>query len=195
MHEIYNNPLITRYASREMAENFSDNKKYGLWRRLWIALAESEKELGLNNMQQHQKDVEDSNRRIALEQQRSSQYMQDRLNMLQARKKDSERLIILLHTKDDEIELLQKSILKDIASKATKIAVQKHLKLVVADVPLSNNFFGNSSALSFDENILNGMVVGIDAIDITDDVLSQLQQDKENALQRRQAANSAEQEK
>ncbi|WP_304153306.1 hypothetical protein [Megamonas hypermegale] len=157
--------------------------------------SEREKELGLNNMQQHQKDVEDSNRRIALEQQRSSQYMQDRLNMLQARKKDSERLIILLHTKDDEIELLQKSILKDIASKATKIAVQKHLKLVVADVPLSNNFFGNSSALSFDENILNGMVVGIDAIDITDDVLSQLQQDKENALQRRQAANSAEQEK
>lgn len=48
MHEIYNNPLITRYASREMAENFSDNKKYGLWRRLWIALAESEKELGLS---------------------------------------------------------------------------------------------------------------------------------------------------
>lgn len=154
-----------------------------------------EKELGLNNMRQHQKDVEDSNRRIALEQQRTNQYMQDRMNMLQARKKDSERLVILLHTKDDEIELLRKSIIKDIASKATKIAVQKHLKLVVADVPLSNNFFGNSSDLSFDENILNGMVVGIDAVDITDDVLSQLQQDKENALQRRQAANSAEQEK
>lgn len=48
MHEIYENPLITRYASKEMAENFSDNVKYGLWRRLWIALAESEKELGLD---------------------------------------------------------------------------------------------------------------------------------------------------
>ena len=45
---IYNNPLITRYASREMAANFSDDKKFRLWRKLWIALAESEKELGLN---------------------------------------------------------------------------------------------------------------------------------------------------
>ncbi len=48
MHDIYDNPLITRYASKEMSENFSDNVKYGLWRRLWIALAESEKELGLD---------------------------------------------------------------------------------------------------------------------------------------------------
>ena len=47
MHDIYENPLITRYASKEMSECFSDDKKYGLWRRLWIALAESEKELGL----------------------------------------------------------------------------------------------------------------------------------------------------
>ena len=48
MTDIYNNPLITRYSSREMAENFSDDKKFRLWRKLWIALAESEKELGLN---------------------------------------------------------------------------------------------------------------------------------------------------
>ena len=47
-NDIYVNPLITRYASKEMAENFSNDKKFGLWRRLWIALAESEKELGLN---------------------------------------------------------------------------------------------------------------------------------------------------
>ena len=46
--DVYNNPLITRYASREMAESFSDDKRYRLWRKLWIALAESEKELGLN---------------------------------------------------------------------------------------------------------------------------------------------------
>ena len=45
---IYENPLLSRYASREMAENFSDDKKFRLWRKLWIALAESEKELGLN---------------------------------------------------------------------------------------------------------------------------------------------------
>ena len=44
----YENPLITRYASKEMAHNFSDEKRFKLWRKLWIALAESEKELGLN---------------------------------------------------------------------------------------------------------------------------------------------------
>lgn len=46
--DVYENPLITRYASKEMARNFSDDKRYGLWRKLWIALAESENELGLN---------------------------------------------------------------------------------------------------------------------------------------------------
>lgn len=45
---VYENPLLSRYASRAMAENFSDDKKFRLWRKLWIALAESEKELGLN---------------------------------------------------------------------------------------------------------------------------------------------------
>ncbi|MBO4323045.1 MAG: adenylosuccinate lyase, partial [Clostridia bacterium] len=38
----------SRYASKEMAENFSDRNRFILFRRLWIALAESEKELGLN---------------------------------------------------------------------------------------------------------------------------------------------------
>ena len=47
-HDIYENPLITRYASAEMAYCFSDDKKFKTWRKLWIALAESEKELGLN---------------------------------------------------------------------------------------------------------------------------------------------------
>ncbi len=46
--DVYENPLITRYSSKEMAQNFSDDKKFKLWRKLWIALAESEKELGLN---------------------------------------------------------------------------------------------------------------------------------------------------
>ncbi len=45
---VYENPLLSRYASRVMAENFSDDTKFRLWRRLWIALAESEHELGLN---------------------------------------------------------------------------------------------------------------------------------------------------
>ncbi len=43
----YENPLISRYASRQMAELFGDQKKFSTWRRLWLALAESEKELGL----------------------------------------------------------------------------------------------------------------------------------------------------
>lgn len=45
---VYENPLITRYASKQMSENFSDLKRFRLWRKLWIALAESEMELGLN---------------------------------------------------------------------------------------------------------------------------------------------------
>ena len=48
MHDIYENPLCKRYASREMQEIFSDNRKFSTWRRLWIALAESEQELGLD---------------------------------------------------------------------------------------------------------------------------------------------------
>ena len=47
-NSVYQNPLITRYASSAMAENFSDEKRFKLWRKLWIALAESEMELGLN---------------------------------------------------------------------------------------------------------------------------------------------------
>ena len=51
-NSVYQNPLVTRYASKEMSENFSDKKRFTLWRKLWIALAESEMELGLNISQQ-----------------------------------------------------------------------------------------------------------------------------------------------
>ena len=47
-YSVYNNPLITRYASKEMQRAFSDEKRFKLWRKLWVALAESEMELGLN---------------------------------------------------------------------------------------------------------------------------------------------------
>lgn len=47
MSKFYENPLIKRYASRDMAEVFSDDSKFRTWRKLWIALAEAEKELGL----------------------------------------------------------------------------------------------------------------------------------------------------
>ena len=48
MSEFYENPLGTRYASDEMKRIFSSDEKYSCWRKLWIALAESEKELGLD---------------------------------------------------------------------------------------------------------------------------------------------------
>lgn len=45
--DIYNSPLSSRYASRQMQEIFSEDRKFTTWRRLWIALAETERELGL----------------------------------------------------------------------------------------------------------------------------------------------------
>lgn len=51
-NSVYTNPLITRYASKEMQHAFSDEKRFKLWRKLWIALAESEMELGLNITQE-----------------------------------------------------------------------------------------------------------------------------------------------
>ncbi len=48
MTDIYQNPLITRYASKEMQQNFSDDAKFTTWRQCWIALAEAEAELGLD---------------------------------------------------------------------------------------------------------------------------------------------------
>jgi len=44
----YENPLCKRYASREMREIFSDDVKFSTWRKLWVALAESQRELGLD---------------------------------------------------------------------------------------------------------------------------------------------------
>ena len=48
MKDRYQSPLSERYASREMQYIFSPYKKFKTWRKLWIALAETEKELGLN---------------------------------------------------------------------------------------------------------------------------------------------------
>jgi len=46
--ESYQTPLNTRYSSKEMQFNFSEQKKFSTWRRLWLFLAEAEQELGLN---------------------------------------------------------------------------------------------------------------------------------------------------
>ncbi|MDD6797730.1 MAG: adenylosuccinate lyase [Clostridia bacterium] len=72
MNDRYQTPLAERYASKEMQYIFSPDKKFRTWRRLWIALAESEKELGLNitdeqieELKAHQDDInyEDAKKR------------------------------------------------------------------------------------------------------------------------------------
>ena len=50
MKNIYENPLASRYASDKMLHLFSPDKKFSTWRRLWIALARAEKELGLTQI-------------------------------------------------------------------------------------------------------------------------------------------------
>lgn len=64
MKDMYESPLSARYADREMTYLFSPDKKFRTWRRLWIALAEAEKELGLpvtqeqiDEMKAHQDDI------------------------------------------------------------------------------------------------------------------------------------------
>ena len=52
MNDRYQSPLSERYASREMQYIFSPDMKFRTWRKLWIALAETEKELGLNITQE-----------------------------------------------------------------------------------------------------------------------------------------------
>jgi len=48
MHATWTSPLAGRYASRAMLELWSASTRHGLWRRLWLALAEAERELGVN---------------------------------------------------------------------------------------------------------------------------------------------------
>ena len=48
MRDLYSSPLNSRYASKEMSYIFSDDMKFSTWRKLWVALAEGEKELGLD---------------------------------------------------------------------------------------------------------------------------------------------------
>ena len=64
MYDKYQSPLSERYASKEMQYIFSPDMKFRTWRKLWIALAETEKELGLNitdeqieELKAHQDDI------------------------------------------------------------------------------------------------------------------------------------------
>ena len=74
MNDRYVSPLSERYASKEMQYIFSPDKKFKTWRKLWIALAETEKELGLpiteeqiNELKEH---AEDINYEVAKERER-----------------------------------------------------------------------------------------------------------------------------
>lgn len=65
MNDVYINPLTTRYASDEMKHIFSPDSKFSTWRKLWIALAQAEQELGINitdeqiaQMQEHIYDID-----------------------------------------------------------------------------------------------------------------------------------------
>lgn len=71
----YENPLITRYASKEMAHIFSSDVKFTTWRALWIALAEAEKELGLP---------------ISVEQIEEMKQFKDKINYTDAEKREKE---------------------------------------------------------------------------------------------------------
>ncbi len=64
MYDKYVSPLSERYASKEMQYIFSPDMKFRTWRKLWIALAETEKELGLDiteeqiaEMKEHQDEI------------------------------------------------------------------------------------------------------------------------------------------
>ncbi|MBR6229987.1 MAG: adenylosuccinate lyase [Eubacterium sp.] len=78
--DIYSSPLSERYASREMQFIFSQDMKFRTWRKLWIALAETEKELGL-------KDAE-GNPRITEEQIEELKKYQDDINYEVARERE-----------------------------------------------------------------------------------------------------------
>ncbi|HEX6574088.1 MAG TPA: adenylosuccinate lyase [Gemmatimonadaceae bacterium] len=65
MHETWTSPLAGRYASRAMLELWSPRTRHGLWRRLWLALAEAERELGvkipaeaIDEMRDHLDDID-----------------------------------------------------------------------------------------------------------------------------------------
>ncbi|CDH59536.1 adenylosuccinate lyase [Lichtheimia corymbifera JMRC:FSU:9682] len=49
-HDKYQSPLTSRYASKEMAYNFSEDKRYSTWRKLWLNLAIAEQRLGLTDI-------------------------------------------------------------------------------------------------------------------------------------------------
>lgn len=65
MNEVYVSPLVERFATREMAQLWSAQRKFSTWRRCWVALAEAQQELGLpitdqqlREMREHVDDID-----------------------------------------------------------------------------------------------------------------------------------------
>lgn len=78
MNNVYETPLNSRYASEEMKKIFSPDKKFQTWRKLWIALAESEMELGLPITQEQidelKEHAEDINYEVAKEREKQVRH-------------------------------------------------------------------------------------------------------------------------
>ncbi|KAB3526749.1 adenylosuccinate lyase [Alkaliphilus serpentinus] len=74
----YQNPLIERYASGEMNYLFSSDNKFTTWRRLWIALAEAEMELGLpiteDQIEELKSNIQPINYEVAIERERETRH-------------------------------------------------------------------------------------------------------------------------
>ncbi|MCI9228806.1 MAG: adenylosuccinate lyase [Dorea sp.] len=77
-HDRYQSPLSERYASKEMQYIFSPDKKFKTWRRLWIALAETERELGLpiteGQIEELKAHAEDINYEVAKEREKAVRH-------------------------------------------------------------------------------------------------------------------------
>jgi adenylosuccinate lyase len=78
MRTTYKTPLNTRYASKEMSYIFSDEMKFKTWRKLWTALAECEKELGLNisdtQIKELKENIENINYEVAEEKEKEIRH-------------------------------------------------------------------------------------------------------------------------
>lgn len=78
MKNTYESPINSRYASKEMQYIFSPDKKFSTWRKLWVALAESEKELGLKitdeQISQMREHIEDINYDVAKEREKEVRH-------------------------------------------------------------------------------------------------------------------------
>ena len=88
MKDIYESPLNSRYASMEMKELFSPDKKFKTWRLLWITLAKAEKELGLNitdeQIEELEKYKDDINYDVAAEREKAVRRSEEHTSELQS---------------------------------------------------------------------------------------------------------------